>query len=146
MYRLEWVRKQHELTQRELAHDIGVTHSTISNWETGRSYPTAHSRYLLSRRLGIRDSQLFERVDFQDEETKCMYPQDQDAHSQNQKPQEVPPALSHIEIRMDSQEFHELLGCFVRVFMAAIHLSDPEKQKEIKTAAVRGMNLLCSKV
>jgi DNA-binding protein len=33
------VRKQQNMTQRELAEKIGVSDKTISKWETGKSMP-----------------------------------------------------------------------------------------------------------
>lgn len=33
------------LTQEDLAERVYVTRQTISNWETGKSYPDIHSLY-----------------------------------------------------------------------------------------------------
>ena len=41
-------RKQKNLSQEELAEKIYVSRQTISNWETGRSYPDVHNLLLLS--------------------------------------------------------------------------------------------------
>ncbi len=41
-------RKRIGLSQEELAEKIYVSRQTISNWETGRSYPDVHNLLLLS--------------------------------------------------------------------------------------------------
>jgi transcriptional regulator with XRE-family HTH domain len=41
-------RKQNNLSQEELAEKIYVSRQTISNWETGKSYPDVHNLILLS--------------------------------------------------------------------------------------------------
>lgn len=46
------------LSQEELAERIYVTRQTISNWETGKSYPDIHSLLLLSSLFDISLDQL----------------------------------------------------------------------------------------
>ena len=41
-------RKQKNLSQEDLAEKLYVSRQTISNWETGRSYPDVHNLLLLS--------------------------------------------------------------------------------------------------
>ena len=41
-------RRMMNLSQEELAERVYVTRQTISNWETGKSYPDIHSLLLLS--------------------------------------------------------------------------------------------------
>ena len=41
-------RKEKGLSQDDLAERIYVSHQTISNWETGRTYPDVQSLLLLS--------------------------------------------------------------------------------------------------
>lgn len=41
-------RKQKNLSQEELSEKIYVSRQTISNWETGKSYPDVHNLILLS--------------------------------------------------------------------------------------------------
>ena len=41
-------RKQKNLSQEELTEKIYVSRQTISNWETGKSYPDVHNLILLS--------------------------------------------------------------------------------------------------
>ncbi len=37
--RIVSLRKQHNLSQRDIAHALGITDQTVSNWEQGRSEP-----------------------------------------------------------------------------------------------------------
>lgn len=37
--KIKTLRKQKELTQEQLANELQVSRSTISSWETSRSYP-----------------------------------------------------------------------------------------------------------
>lgn len=46
------------LSQEELAERVYVTRQTISNWETGKSYPDIHSLLLLSTLFNISLDQL----------------------------------------------------------------------------------------
>ena len=46
------------LSQEELAEKVYVTRQTISNWETGKSYPDIHSLLLLSSLFNISLDQL----------------------------------------------------------------------------------------
>lgn len=51
-------RTNMKLSQEELAEKVYVTRQTISNWETGKSYPDIHSLLLLSNLFGISLDQL----------------------------------------------------------------------------------------
>ena len=42
------IRKEHDLTQDELAEICSVTRQTISNWEHGRSYPDLDTLVMIS--------------------------------------------------------------------------------------------------
>ena len=46
-------RTQANLSQEELAEQVYVTRQTVSNWETGKSYPDIHSLLLLSNLFGV---------------------------------------------------------------------------------------------
>lgn len=49
------VRRLAKLSQRELAHDLGVSQSAVAKWETGRTSPTARmlARVLAVAELGL---------------------------------------------------------------------------------------------
>lgn len=51
-------RADNNLSQEELAEKIYVTRQTISNWETGKSYPDIHSLLLMSTLFHISLDQL----------------------------------------------------------------------------------------
>ena len=51
-------RTEMNLSQDELAEKIYVTRQTISNWETGKSYPDIHSLLLLSSLFKVSLDQL----------------------------------------------------------------------------------------
>jgi DNA-binding XRE family transcriptional regulator len=42
-----------KLTQAQMAQKLGVSPTTINNWETGRSQPYPAMRYRMEKRLGI---------------------------------------------------------------------------------------------
>lgn len=46
--RIAEIRKEHDLTQEGLAEICSVTRQTISNWETGKSYPDLETLVLIS--------------------------------------------------------------------------------------------------
>lgn len=46
-------RERLGLSQGELAKAVFVSRQTVSNWETGRTYPDVQSLLLLSRRFGV---------------------------------------------------------------------------------------------
>lgn len=50
---LKQVRSDAELSQEEIAERIGVSRQTISNWETGKSYPDIASLIILSDIYGV---------------------------------------------------------------------------------------------
>ncbi len=44
---LRRAREQHDLTQKELAEEIGVTHITVNRWEKGKVTPIPYYRQKL---------------------------------------------------------------------------------------------------
>lgn len=46
-------RKQNNITQQQLADCLGVTHQTVSNWESGRSMPSLDTLSDISEKLNI---------------------------------------------------------------------------------------------
>src|SRR5579859_1062642 len=51
--RVEELREQHHLTQRDLAYMLGVTEKTIQFWEHGKRHPTRRHREAIKRRFGV---------------------------------------------------------------------------------------------
>ena len=51
--RIRLLRKEHKLTQREIADKIGVTHRTYQNYEAGTSMPSGAVLAKLASLLGI---------------------------------------------------------------------------------------------
>lgn len=51
-------RLKYNISQEELSEKIYVTRQTISNWETGKSYPDIHSLLLMSDLFNISIDQL----------------------------------------------------------------------------------------
>ena len=51
-------RANMNLSQEELAERLYVTRQTVSNWETGKSYPDIHSALLMSSLFQISLDQL----------------------------------------------------------------------------------------
>jgi transcriptional regulator with XRE-family HTH domain len=47
--KIQALRKQHQLTQRELADRLHTSRSTVANWETGRSLPNLEALDKISR-------------------------------------------------------------------------------------------------
>lgn len=52
------LRKEKNLTQVQLAHQLGVSDRTISKWETGRGMPDVSILKKLSETLGISVNEL----------------------------------------------------------------------------------------
>jgi transcriptional regulator with XRE-family HTH domain len=60
--RIATLRRRRGLTQRELAHAVGVTDRAVQAWEQGRSHPYRHLKELeeaLGDRLRSRTEELF---------------------------------------------------------------------------------------
>lgn len=51
--RLAEIRKQNNMTQEDLAEKLHVTRQTISNWETGKSYPDLETLVYISDNFNI---------------------------------------------------------------------------------------------
>ena len=50
---LRMIREEKEMSQRELATILRVSHSTVSSWETSSKYPTIDRVYDIARALGV---------------------------------------------------------------------------------------------
>ena len=60
--RIATLRRRRGLTQRELAHAVGVTDRAVQAWEQGRSHPYRHLKELeeaLGDRLASRTEEMF---------------------------------------------------------------------------------------
>ena len=51
--RIREERDKHGLSQEDLAREVYVSRQTISNWETGKTYPDVQSLLLLSNLFGV---------------------------------------------------------------------------------------------
>lgn len=56
--KLQHLRKQHGLTQEELAQSLYVSRTAISKWESGRGYPSIDSLKTISRFFSITIDEL----------------------------------------------------------------------------------------
>ena len=52
------LRKEHGLTQRQLAEELGISDKTVSKWETGKGLPEVSLMLPLCQRLGISVNEL----------------------------------------------------------------------------------------
>ena len=57
---LEKLRREHDLTQKELAVKIGVANNTISQWETGLYKPPTEKLIKLSKLFNVSIDYLLE--------------------------------------------------------------------------------------
>lgn len=51
--KLQELRKKKGLTQEELAHELYVSRTAISKWESGRGYPNIDSLKLIGKFFGV---------------------------------------------------------------------------------------------
>lgn len=62
--KLKFYREEMNMSQEELGKEINVTRATISNWETGKSFPDGDKLLELSKLFGIStDVLLGEKID-----------------------------------------------------------------------------------
>ena len=57
------MRKQNNMTQKDLAEKLNVSDKVISKWETGKCLPDVEMMMKLSRALGVSISELYECVE-----------------------------------------------------------------------------------
>ena len=62
------LRKEHNLTQKQLAQKLNVSDKAISRWETGKGYPDVGSLVALSEFFGVTVNELLAGRRFGDEE------------------------------------------------------------------------------
>lgn len=58
--RIKFLREKNNMAQRELAEKMGVNQVTVSDWETGKSAPTAAKIPTLAKALGCEINDLFD--------------------------------------------------------------------------------------
>ena len=69
---LAQLRKEHKLTQAELAEKLGVTNKTVSRWETGNYMPPVEILVELSEFYGLSINEILSGRKLADEEYKAM--------------------------------------------------------------------------
>lgn len=67
------MRKQNNMTQKDLAEKLNVSDKVISKWETGKCLPDVEMMMKLSRALGVSISELYECIDNTKDGTKEDY-------------------------------------------------------------------------
>lgn len=60
MLTIKQKRRELGLTQRQLAEKCGVAPQCVSNWESGKSFPTLYSFRLLAKFFGCRVKDLID--------------------------------------------------------------------------------------
>lgn len=68
---LAQLRKEHQLTQAELAEKLGVTNKTVSRWETGNYMPPVEILIKLSDFYGLTINEILVGRKLDDEEFKA---------------------------------------------------------------------------
>lgn len=56
--KLQYLRKQHDLTQEQLAEKLFVSRTAVSKWESGKGYPNIESLKCISKEFGISIDEL----------------------------------------------------------------------------------------
>ena len=67
------MRKQNNMTQKDLAEKLNVSDKVISKWETGKSLPDVEMMMKLSRALGVSISELYECIENTEDRIKEDY-------------------------------------------------------------------------
>lgn len=68
------LRKQHDLTQQELAVKVGVAVASVSNWESGRNEPSARQLRALALTFGVPMDEIAFEADRPAKKTKLAPP------------------------------------------------------------------------
>ncbi len=78
--RLQELRKDHGLSQEQLAHILGVSHYTVSSYECNRSDPDDKSKIMLARLFDVSVDYMLglvdERFSFQREQNILYLPKE----------------------------------------------------------------------
>ena len=67
------MRKQNNMTQKDLAEKLNVSDKVISKWETGKCLPDVEMMMKLSRALGVSISELYECIENTEDRVKEDY-------------------------------------------------------------------------
>ena len=69
------LRKEKNLTQKELADKLNITDKAVSRWETGKNMPDISILEMLAKELGVTINELLlgEKIDEQDFKEKSEY-------------------------------------------------------------------------
>lgn len=60
------LRKQHKLSQEELASEVGVTRQTITSLETGKYTASLTLAYKIARHFGLTIEEVFDFSDLEE--------------------------------------------------------------------------------
>lgn len=72
--KLQQLRKQHELTQEQLAEKLFVSRTAVSKWESGRGYPNIDSLKCISKMFSVSIDELLsndELIELAEEENRA---------------------------------------------------------------------------
>lgn len=58
--KIRYLRKQHNITQKDLAKSLCVTSQAISKWENGKNMPDISVLPMVARLFGISMDELFD--------------------------------------------------------------------------------------
>ena len=58
--KIKYLRKQHNITQKDLAKSLCVTSQAISKWENGKNMPDITVLPMVARLFGISMDELFD--------------------------------------------------------------------------------------
>ena len=61
--RIRMLVKKSKYKRSYIENELGITANTLSNWCTGKTYPTMDMAYKLADILEVDISQLYERMD-----------------------------------------------------------------------------------
>ena len=56
--KIEWIRKDKKMTQKELAEKAGISVRTLQYWESGQRFPKVNVLYRVADALKVNVSQL----------------------------------------------------------------------------------------
>ncbi len=93
--RLVQLRKEHHLSQEELAEKLGLSRQAVSKWERAEASPDTDNLILLSRLYGVSIDELL-RTDAADEEVREKRAEEQNGAQDGQGKSRVRPQRVHV--------------------------------------------------